>query len=162
MNSPKALENPQNVNEVASLLIPIADRQLLVPTVTVAEMIPYRNPEPVDGAPEWYLGNVNWRDQPVPMLCYEVLNGEAKPSYGPSCRIAVFNNTGVDESLPFIAIATQGLPRLSRVKPEEISHREDMETKAYDLMGVFHAGESVIIPNVEALERVYLDYLKRK
>lgn len=161
MSSTKALENPQAVNEVASLLIPVAGRQLLVPTVTVAEMIPYRNPEPVDGAPSWYLGNIVWREQPVPLLCYEVLNGDPKPGYNSGCRIAVLNNTGVDESLPFMAIPTQGIPRLSRVKPEEISQREDLETKEFDLMAVFHAGESVIIPNVEALERAYLNYRNR-
>ena len=74
--------------------------------------------------------------------------------------MAVLNNTGIDDSLPFIAIAAQGIPRLTRVKDDEIHLQEDVKLKTFDLMAVTHAGEEVIIPNVPALEQVFLDYKK--
>ncbi|GAB1265852.1 chemotaxis protein CheW [Aurantivibrio infirmus] len=155
MNEPQALEN-QTATEVASLMIPIAGGLLLLPTVTVAEMVPFKYPERSDDMPDWYLGNFSWRDQMIPLVSFEGLNGEAVPDYSGTCRIAVLNNTGVDERLPFLGLATQGIPRLSRVKSDEIHQTEDAELKAFDLMSVYHAGESVIIPNTTAIEEAII------
>ncbi|GAB1255696.1 hypothetical protein NBRC116494_01980 [Aurantivibrio plasticivorans] len=157
MNEPQRLSHA-TVEEVASLLIPVAGRQLLVPTVTVAEMVPYREPQRHIDAPDWYLGDIEWRDQLIPVICYEVMCGEAQPSYSSACRIAVLNGTGISDDLPFIAIATQGIPKLARVKAEEIHEDEDAELKRFDMMGVVHAGEKHVIPNVTALEQAFYDY----
>jgi len=155
MNDVQTLEN-QAILEVASLMIPIASGLLLVPTVTVAEMVPFKYPDKEEGLPDWYLGNFKWRDQMIPMVSIEGLNGEAVPTFSSESRIAVLNNTGVDERLQFIGLATQGIPRLSRVKAEEIHQTEDAELKPFDLMSVYHAGESVIIPDIEAIEKAII------
>ncbi len=158
MSRQPALEN-QQVNEVASLMIPIVDRVLLVPTVTVAEMIPYQEPMRNPEAPDWYLGDFGWRERQVPLVSFELINGEAKPNYGSGCRIAVLNNTGVNEKLPFLGIAAQGIPRLSRVKADEIQEMEGKSLRRYELMAVSHAGEEVIIPDVTALEQAIVEYI---
>ena len=160
MSRQRALENLQT-NEVASLLIPLVERLLLVPTVTVAEMIPYQEPLRNPSAPDWYLGDVGWREQQVPLISFEVINGEPKPTFGAGCRIAVLNNTGVSDKLPFLGLAAQGIPRLSRVKADEIQELEGKDLKRYELMAVMHAGESVIIPDVSALERTLAEYINR-
>jgi chemosensory pili system protein ChpC len=149
----------QKIQEVASLLIPMQGRQLLAPNVTVAEIVPVSQITPVQDAPDWYLGNCVWREQTIPLLSFEALNGEEKPGIAQRSRFAVLNTTGQHESLPFIALLTQGLPRLARVTEDEISEREESETKAYELMHVSWAGEEAVIPDVEAIERAFLDYL---
>lgn len=157
MRAPQRIE--KKVQEVASLLIPIQGRLLLAPNVTVAEIVPVSQVVPVEDAPAWYLGNCSWREQTIPLLSFEVLNGEDKPGVASRSRFAVLNTTGVNESLPFIAILTQGLPRLARVTEEEITEREDSDNKPFELMHVSWAGEEAVIPNVEAMERAFLDYL---
>jgi len=157
MRAPQRIE--KKVQEVASLLIPIQGRLLLAPNVTVAEIVPVSQVIPVEDAPAWYLGNCSWREQTIPLLSFEVMNGEDKPGVSSRSRFAVLNTTGVNESLPFIAILTQGLPRLARVTEEEITEREDADNKAYELMHVSWAGEEAVIPHVEAMERAFLDYL---
>lgn len=149
----------QKIQEVASLLIPMQGRQLLAPNVTVAEIVPVSQITPVQDAPAWYLGNCIWREQTIPLLSFEALNGEEKPGIAQRSRFAVLNTTGLHESLPFIALLTQGLPRLARVTEEEITEREDSETKPFELMQVSWAGEEAVIPDVEAIERAFLDYL---
>lgn len=149
----------KKVQEVASLLIPLHERLLLVPNVTVAEIVPVTQVTAIQDAPEWYLGNCVWREQTTPLLSLEALNGDARPSFNNRSRFAVFNTTGLHESLPFIALLTQGIPRLARVNEEEISEREDMDNKPFELMHVSWAGEEAIIPDVAALERHFLDYL---
>jgi chemosensory pili system protein ChpC len=157
MRAPQRIE--KKVQEVASLLIPIQGRLLLAPNVTVAEIVPVSQVIPVADAPAWYLGNCSWREQTIPLLSFEVINGEDKPGVSSRSRFAVLNTTGVNESLPFIAILTQGLPRLARVTEEEITEREDADNKPFELMHVSWAGEEAVIPHVEALERAFLDYL---
>ena len=157
MRAPQRIE--KKIQEVASLLIPLQGRQLLAPNVTVAEIVPVSQVIPVQDAPAWYLGNCSWREQTIPLLSFEVMNGEDKPGVAQRSRFAVLNTTGTHESLPFIAILTQGLPRLARVTEEEITEREDADNKPYELMHVSWAGEEAVIPNVEAMERAFLEYL---
>ncbi len=158
-NAPQVVDSGQQ-EEVPSLMIPLAGRVLLVPTVTVAEMAPYSAPEPQADSPDWFLGYYHWRELRVPLLSFEVLNGDALPSPASRSRVAVFNNTGVSDELPFIAVATQGIPKLARVSPDEISEVEGSQKQAFDLMRVNLAGEEAVIPNVTALEKVYLDWAK--
>ena len=157
MRAPQRIE--KKIQEVASLLIPIQGRLLLAPNVTVAEIVPVSQVVPVADAPAWYLGNCNWGEQTIPLFSFEVMNGEEKPGVASRSRFAVLNTTGLNDSLPFIAILTQGLPRLARVTEEEISEREDSDNKPYELMHVSWAGEEAVIPHVEAMERAFLDYL---
>ncbi len=160
MNELKVTANKIAATEVASLLVPLDAKTLLLPTVTVAEMVPFVAPQKKADAPAWYLGDVIWREQAVPLMCFEVLSGGEMPSYASvSCRIAVINNTGVDADLPFIAIATQGIPRLSRVKPDEIHQLTDAKLDRYDLMMVSHAGDTVVIPDISGLEQTYVDFI---
>ncbi len=157
------LENAPNTQqidseEVASLLIPMEQRTLLMPTVSVAEMVPWKMPVPVLNAPDWFMGMFLWRERQVPLLSFEVINGEARAPIHNRCRVAILNNTGESEDLPFIAIATQGIPRLARVNDREISQIENVVVKPFELMHVSLAGELAIIPNVAALEQAYLGF----
>ncbi|MFO1389489.1 chemotaxis protein CheW [Cellvibrio sp.] len=158
MRAPKRLEQTK-IQEVASLLIPLQGQTILLPNVTVAEIIPAAPIQHVENAPLWYLGNFHWRELTVPLLSLEALNGEATPNIHNRARFAVLNTTGLHSDLPFISILTQGLPRLARVSEDEISAREDAENRRYDLMHVSWAGEYTLIPDITAMEQTFLDYL---
>jgi chemosensory pili system protein ChpC len=157
MRETQQLEKTQ---EVASLLIPMNGNHLLIPNVTVAEIVPVSQVTPVLRSPDWYLGNCRWREQTVPLIAYEVLNGDEKPFVNARSRFAVLNTTGQDDSLPFIAVLTQGLPRLARVTEEEISRREDIDNKAFELMHISWAGEEAVIPDISKVENFFLNYLR--
>ena len=135
MRAPKRIEQ-KKIQEVASLLIPLQGQSILLPNVTVAEIISSSPIQAIENAPNWYFGNFQWRELTVPLLSLEALNGEATPSIHSRARFAVLNTTGLHNDLPFIAILTQGLPRLARVNEDEISAREDALNRRYDLMHV--------------------------
>jgi chemosensory pili system protein ChpC len=158
MRAPKRIEQ-KKIQEVASLLIPLQGQSILLPNVTVAEIIPSSPVQSIENAPLWYLGNFQWRELTVPLLSLEALNGEATPNIHSRARFAVLNTTGLHNDLPFIAILTQGLPRLARVNEDEISAREDAENRRYDLMHVSWAGEYTLIPDIPAIEQTFLEYL---
>ncbi|MBX2808298.1 MAG: chemotaxis protein CheW [Cellvibrionaceae bacterium] len=162
MNKP--VSTIETINEIPSLLIPMVEGQLLLPTVSVAEMIPYQTPQPSPSLagknqPPWYLGELSWRGVTVPMLSYEAINGGVTAEVQATSQVAILNNTGVSEQLPFIAMLTQGIPHLSRVVATEISENTDTPVKDYDQMQVFIAGEQAIVPNISRLERACIDLL---
>lgn len=158
MSAPRRIEN-KKTQEVASLLIPLHGQSILLPNVTVAEIVPVSHIQPVMNSPVWYLGNCQWRELTVPLFSLESLNGDARPDMHSYARFAVLNTTGVHNDLPFIAILCQGLPRLARVNEDEISVRENAENRPYDLMHVSWAGEYTLIPNITAIEHTFLEYL---
>jgi chemosensory pili system protein ChpC len=158
MRAPQRID--KKVEEIASLLVPLQNRVLLLPNVSVAEIVPVTQVSPVEGAPAWYLGNCFWREQTIPLISFELINGEAKAGVGSRSRFAVLNTTGLNASLPFIAILTQGLPRLARVTEEEITQREDAELQPYELMHISWAGEEAVIPDITAMEQTFLQYLQ--
>ena len=160
MNNPSVAITDKNPQEVPSLLVPFGGATLLFPTVSIAEMVGYQNPEPVDGSPPWLLGEVSWRNQVVPVICYEVLNGQPFPGIAENSRLAVVNATGLDENLGFFGMLTQGIPHLTRVTQSELDVNEGTEAMRYDKLPVIVSGEMAVIPDVKAVEEAYLDWLE--
>ncbi|BFM19288.1 chemotaxis protein CheW [Gilvimarinus japonicus] len=148
--------------EVASLLVPLGESLLLLPNVTVAEIVPVGEIQSVDNAPQWLLGDINWRELDIPIVSLELLNGQARPSINSRCRVAVLNTTGISDSLSFIAILTQGLPRLARVTASEIAERENVVKAPYDQLIVTWAGEQAVIPALAKIEQTYLEFSSQR
>lgn len=142
--------------EIPCLLLPLVDTTLLVPTVTIAEIAPMKPLEEIPDTPDWLIGYYKWREIKVPVLQYEVLCGSAHSQLNMEGRIAVLNNTGTNESLPFIAVPTQGIPRMARVSANDISEDEIAKKKPFHKMVVKLGMEDFVIPDVTALEKAYL------
>lgn len=158
MRAEQTIESDQLPQEVASLLVPLADKLLLLPHASVAEIVPVGQILSVEQAPDWLLGEFIWREQTLPLLCLEILNGSDRPSLGSRSRIAVLNATGISEELGFIALLTQGLPRLARVTPEELGFSDETPLAPFDKLAVVWAGEPAVIPDIGKLEQAYLDF----
>ena len=148
----------QQSHEIPCLLLQLIDTTLLVPTVSVAEMAPMNPAREVPDAPTWLYGMYAWREIEVPLLSYESLNGMPTPSLNMSGRVAVFNNTGVNDKLPFIAIATQGIPRMARIGENDIVQDMERQKNPVDLMMVKVGMEEFVIPDITALETTYLNF----
>lgn len=160
MNNSQVAKKNQ-LHEIPCLLVPLHNRTLLVPTVTVAEMVPVAPYEGEADSPDWFLGFFEWRGQKVPLVSFELLAGDTDASVAAKGRVAVMNNTGVSEDLPFIAIPTQGIPRMARVSPEDIKEDANAVKKPFELMRVKIGLEELTIPDVTALEKAYLEFRSR-
>lgn len=135
--------------KVSCLLIPLHEKQLILPNVSVAEIIPYKDPSIAENKANWYLGQLEWRNIDVPVVSYEVLNGEDLPSLD-GARLAIVN--GTDSMLPFYGILIQGIPKLIHVHDDEIVSVESADTGLYDQMAVRVFDENAMIPNLGMLE----------
>ncbi|OZG75155.1 chemotaxis protein CheW [Hahella sp. CCB-MM4] len=146
----------QTPNQISCLLIPVKDRQLLLPNASVAEIVDFQQPEKTTGSPEWFLGYIRWRGIRLPVISYDAANDQgAAPAPSQQARIAVTNTIGEHHgNLPFIAFVTEGLPRLMKVTKEEITERDEVALSFADQAAVRISGEEAFIPKLEKLEEL--------
>lgn len=139
------------------MLIPIKAQTLIVPRRSVAEMALVAPIFPDNSGPDWFLGFYSWRNGRVPLVSFEKLNGESVAGINPNGRIAVFNSTGVSDDVPFIAIPTQGIPRVLSVSQEDILS-SNQSGRTYETMLVRVGNEELAIPDITGLENAYCTY----
>ncbi|AKN28993.1 chemotaxis protein CheW [Stutzerimonas stutzeri] len=145
----------QDAESLTGLLMPLADRMLLVPNVAVAELIPYRAPQAVQGMPAWFLGQVQWRDLSLPLLSFEAAsNGEPQP-VGSTARVAVLNAVGGRDHVKFIALLVQGIPH--SIKVDASLARADVELAPLELDAVNLGDMQARIPDLVGLEQKLAD-----
>ncbi|MBQ0729224.1 MAG: chemotaxis protein CheW [Oleispira antarctica] len=152
------LVTQDGISEVSSLLIPLHEKQLILPNVTVAEIIPYRSPTVMSGHANWLLGQLEWRNIDIPVISYELLSGAAMPPIE-GARLAVVNGTGNNSALPFFAILIQGIPKLTHVKEDDIVTVEAMHSGPYDQMAVSLFDEQAMIPDLDMIENELLRHI---
>ncbi len=138
----------QAVTQLSTLLLPVSDHLLVLPNVTVAEIIPFREPIPADDVPTWFLGFFEWRSSRVPLISFEAINDEPFAGRGRNRRIAVLNNVTGDTGMPFCGLLTNGLPRLMRLTAEDIVDDSDTAPGPAELARVYINGERASVPNV--------------
>lgn len=139
--------------EIPSLMVPLQGRPLLVPNLAVAEIVPFNAPVPVPGKPSWYLGQIMWRGVKVPVISVVQLRGEDE-DIPPEARIAIFNGLGDGQDgnkVPFYGVITHGIPRLVRVRQQDVEATDGMYTPVDDAF-IAVGGELAIIPNLLQLE----------
>ena len=153
------LQTQPAVTQIATLLIPVGGKQLVLPNVTVAEIIPFVEPTSEDDMPTWYLGSFSWRNTLVPLISFEAINDEPFASRAKNRRIAILNNVIGDPTLPFCGIVTEGLPRLMRLLPDEIASDEDAIAGPAEIGRVLVNGERASIPDVAYVQQQVLKLL---
>lgn len=152
-------EIAQQDSKIASLLIPLYEKQLVLPNVTVAEIIPYRQPKPLSAHTPWLMGQMEWRNTFVPVVAYEVLNGGGLPPVSANSRLAVINGCGSNDRLPFYAILIQGIPRLMHISEKDIVEVDAMHKGGYDQCAVTLSGEQAMIPSLDMIEQELLKFI---
>ncbi|TWC37791.1 chemosensory pili system protein ChpC [Pseudomonas sp. SJZ079] len=150
----QAVAAPNTVSSLTGLLVPLADRTLLLPNVAVAELIPYRTPQVTEGMPDWFLGQVAWRDLRLPLLSFEAASG-AQAQVGSGARVAVINAIGGRPKVKFIALLVQGIPRSLKVGAELVRADAPLAPLELDAVSI---GEDVLkIPDLIGLEQMLAD-----
>ncbi len=119
-----------STSSLTGLMLPLADRYLLLPNVAVAELIDFQRGEPASDAPPWYLRQVVWRDRQLPLISFEAACG-------------------------FIALVIQGIPRSYKLDSQlsfvdvPLCRLEKAAVQVADLVAK--------IPDLPALEQLVLE-----
>ncbi len=144
----------ERIAEIYSLLIPLADSRLLVPRACVAEVIGFHTPAPMEGAPPWYLGMVNWNARSLPLISFECACGQAIPPTGGRSRVVVFHAIGGRLDAGYFGIVSQGFPQLVRVSNDVVrpDHSRSFSERSPVLCQIRMLNETPLVPDLERLE----------
>lgn len=144
----------ENNQTLACVMIPMIGRQLLLPNVSLAEVVDYSpDPNRRADAPAWLAGHLEWRGLTLPAISYDaVRSGELTLPTHRRGRVVILNSI-VDDNRkhPFIALVTQGIPSQNRITEGQIM-RLDSDVGIADLMEVEVDGERAWIPDLDYLE----------
>jgi len=113
--------------DIRGVLITVTQGRLLLPNASVAEIITYSEPEPVENAPDWLLGRVRWRGWRLPLLSFSRLAGWSTEDGQMGAKVAVLKALGNNPKLPFFAVLSQGFPRLVTVAKTALVESHDMK-----------------------------------
>jgi chemosensory pili system protein ChpC len=142
-------------SNLTGLLLPLADRNLILPNVAVAELIDYQPPGTFDlDTPPWYLGLVTWRDRQIPLLSFESACGQ-KIVIGERARIVILNALGGRPELKFIALLVQGIPRSCKLD-SQLSY-VDVPLCSLEQAAVQVAEQVAKVPDLMALEELLVN-----
>ena len=106
---------PISSDDLRGVVLPLHDTSLLLPNISVFEVIGYRDPDPVVNAPSWLMGSINWRERKLPIISFEYFVHKEAAESGYRSRIAVCHNLQSNPQVPYIGIMCSSIPRLARV-----------------------------------------------
>jgi chemosensory pili system protein ChpC len=139
--------------EIRCVLIPITDGHVLLPTANVADALGYMKPDPILNAPPWLLGRLPWRGWRLPVFSFPALCGRLNTEDRAHARIIVLKALGGNVAMPFLALLTQGFPRLTTVTPELLIPTVDPYSGAEGVRAhVQIRDERAVIPDLDAIE----------
>lgn len=96
---------------VHTLVVPLAQTSLLIPSSLVAEVVNVGRLNRVALSPAWMLGVLNWRSRPVPVVSFEALSDAPAPVPGPRSKIVVFYPLPGRKPWEFFGMLTSGEPQ---------------------------------------------------
>ena len=136
---------------IATLLIPMQQKPLLVPEACIAEIVDYRRPTPGQQQADWYLGNVGWRGLEIPLISFERLNQGRFADFSATARIAIMHNTSGNPDLPFYAVVIQGLPQPVPAKETDVKSAA-ADSGPAEMARVLVREMPAVIPNLPLVE----------
>jgi chemosensory pili system protein ChpC len=139
--------------EIRGVMIPVTGGRVLLPNATVAEVITYSVPEKIENAPEWLLGRLSWRGWRLPLFSFSMLSGSAKQESYSNAKVAILKALGGNAKMPFVALLTQGFPRLTTVTPDLLIPTGDESAHPPGVHGhVLVRDDQAVIPDLGQIE----------
>lgn len=141
------------LQDIRGVLIQVAGARLLMPNAAIAEVLSYADPEPVEGTPDWFLGQVRWRGWQLPLVAFSRLTGIAEEQPGLGNKMIVLKALAGQGKLPFFAVLTQGFPRLVTVSRNALVAVDTDEALPEGVLGRVELNDDpALLPDVGRLE----------
>lgn len=150
-------KNTNQAKEVFSFLIPMLEENLLMPSETVAEIVPFMNVslfENAQAGDDWHIGNLAWRNMNIPVISLERVQGKQDLGDIRRSRIAVIYTLNGNQEIPYLAFTVQGIPRIIPVDSKN-SEMIDANPKDEGVSAwVSVDDKKALVPDMDALENM--------
>jgi chemosensory pili system protein ChpC len=139
--------------DIRGVLITVPQGRLLLPNASVAEVITFSDPERIDGAPAWMLGNIRWRGWRLPLLSFSHLAGWSQEAGQLGAKVVVLKALGGNPKLPYFAVLSQGFPRLVTVSRAALAESGGGDEALGIHSRVMLNDDAAVVPDLAAIER---------
>lgn len=138
-------------SELACVVIPLGTMQLLLPNVSIAEIIPWRRLKAWEASPDWCIGVLGWRGEAVPVVDFESLCGSVATRAERGRCLLIMNRARSSVGRPFYSLVSAGLPRLVHLTAADL---ESHPIKLGDaqVASVMVGTEAAVVPNLSFIE----------
>ena len=140
-----------DTNELSCVVIPTPGAQLLLPNVSIAEIVPWRRIKPMAEGPAWCMGHFGWRGRNVPVIHYAGFESERDTPPNTARCLVVMNRARNPSGPAFYALAAIGLPRMVQLMEDDLQNL-DAPLGLADVMQVQVGTEQATIPNLAYIE----------
>lgn len=158
----EAPTSPQN--DIRGVLIQTAGGRLLLPNATIAEVLSYAQPDPVEGAPGWLLGRMRWRGWQLPLVAFADMAGIARENAELGSKVVVLKAMGGNPRAPYFALLTQGFPRLVTVSRDTVvadaGAADDVLPVGVQARVMLNQ-DNALLPDLEGIEQMIGEALKQ-
>ena len=149
--------NTNQQNDIRGVLIAVARARLLLPNATIAEVLSFAPPTPIEGAPDWLLGRIRWRGWELPLIAFSRMADIAPEAGGLGSKVVVLKALSGDPKAPYFAILTQGFPRLVTVSTDRLLHEPEEHLPQGVSAHVWLNEDEAFIPDLTAIEKLIGD-----
>lgn len=134
------------------MLAPTEDDIILLPTSVLAEVIDFQQPSPMDEAPPWLIGQIEWEKRQVPVFSFfALISGGELGEISPNSKIMIIKSLTESGRVPYLGVLLRDLPSMTNVKEFDLVETGD-ERKS---LGVFSRitleDQDAIIPDLDRL-----------
>lgn len=140
------------IPSVHCMLAPLEHAALLLPTQVVAEVVDYREPEPITATPEWFLGQIDWENRQIPVFSYSALiQGTVPAAVVQRNRIMVVKSLTESARVSYLGFLVSDIPKLVTLLPDQLTHTGDENKSLGVFCHVMVDGQQAVIPDLERL-----------
>ena len=140
---------------IKCVILTLRKENVVIPNALVAEIISVKDVVEGENTPDWFLGNMNWRGEGVPLLSFEAAAGDEVSKVNLNTQAVVLyavGKGGEDVKSPYLGLVMSGVPHVSRFAREQITiDSEDQEEHPMVAQKVRINGARVSILDVDAM-----------
>jgi len=134
------------------MLAPTEEDVLLLPTSVLAEVVDFQQPSPMNEAPPWLIGQIEWDKRQVPVFSFfALINGGDPGELSSRAKIMVIKSLSKSGRVPYLGVLLSDLPRMTYVKEFDLEQTGDKSKS----LGVFKRirleDQDAIIPDLDRL-----------
>jgi chemosensory pili system protein ChpC len=139
--------------DIRGVLISVNQGRLLLPNASIAEVITFSEPEPVENAPEWLLGQIRWRGWRLPLLSFSRFANWSDEEASVGAKVVVLKALGGNPKLPYFAMLSQGFPRLVTVAADALQETHSVKELPLGIHSLVTLnGDPAAVPDLLSLE----------
>jgi len=134
------------------MLAPTEEDILLLPTSVLAEVVDFQQPSPMDEAPSWLIGQIEWEKRQVPVFSfYALINGGDPGEISSRSKIMVIKSLSESGRVPYLGILLSDLPRMTYVKEFDLEQTGDRSKSLGVYRRIRLEDQDAIIPDLDRL-----------